>query len=354
MEAGTVMGWWWLVFGVVVVGLLALDLLVFHRHARTERFREAVLWSVFWVAIGLGFAGFVAYARGSDAAFAYLTAFLIEKSLSVENLFVFLALFTYFAVAPENHHRVLFWGIIGAILTRGVFIFAGIELVRAFHPMIYVLGVVLVATGAKLFLSEEEEMHPERNPVVRFASRVLPIERSYSGERFTVRTTRGWRFTPLFLVLVAIETMDVLFAVDSVPAVIAVSQDTFVVYSSNIFAILGLRALYFVLARALSTLALLRPALAVILALVGTKMLLSDVVEVPTAVSLLVVAVILTGATVLSVVMARRQRAMVPPEEEPLPLDDVTVRISVPRELRSPDRGSPPTSSSPRDGSPDE
>jgi tellurite resistance protein TerC len=326
------MGWWWLVFGGVVVGLLALDLLVFHRHARVERFRVAVWWSVFWVTIGLAFSGFVAYAKGADAAFAYLTAFLVEKSLSVDNLFVFVALFTYFAVAPESHHRVLFWGILGAIVTRGLFIFAGVELIRLFHPAIYLLGLVLIATGAKLFLSEEEELHPERNPVVRLAARVLPVEKCYSGERFTVQTPRGLRFTPLFLVLVAIESMDVLFAVDSVPAVIAVSQDPFVVYSSNIFAILGLRALYFVLAKALRKLSLLRPALALVLALIGLKMLLTDVVEIPTAVSLAVVATILVGATVISVVVARRARAVVPPEEEPIPLDDATMRIRVRRE----------------------
>ena len=232
-----------------------------------------------------------AWCAGHDAALAYLTAYLIEESLSVDNLFVFLALFTYFGVAAEHQHRVLFWGIVGAIVFRGIFIFAGVALITRFHWVIYVLGILLVATGAKLGLGEAEQVHPERNLIVRWASRVLPMEKSFHGEHFTVRTEKGLRFTPLFLVLLAIESTDVMFAVDSVPAVLAVSRDAFVVYTSNIFAVLGLRALYFVLAGALRSLRLLRPALAIILVLVGVKMLLADVVEIPTAASLVVVAV---------------------------------------------------------------
>jgi tellurite resistance protein TerC len=295
-----VLSWSWLVFGGLLAGLLALDLTVFHRHAGRESTKRALQWSMFWVGIGLAFAVFVWFARGRDGAFAYLTAFVLEKSLSVDNLFVFVGLFAYFAVAPEYHHRVLFWGIIGALVTRGMFIFAGVALIARFHWTIYLLGLVLVATGARLGLSREESVHPERNPVVRWASRVLPIERSYHGERFVVNTAKGWRFTPLFLVLIAVETTDVVFAVDSVPAVLAVSRDAFVVYTSNIFAILGLRALYFVLAGALRNLRFLRPALALILVLVGVKMLVSEAFEIPTEISLVVIGVILAGATVLS------------------------------------------------------
>lgn len=294
------MAWWWVVFAGVVAGLLALDLAVFHRHARRESLKRAILWSVVWVGVGLGFAALVWVTRGKDGALAYLTAFLIEKSLSVDNLFVFVALFAYFGVAPEYHHRVLFWGIIGAIVTRGIFIFAGVAMIAKFHWTIYVLGVILVATGAKLGLSKDEQVHPDRNIVVKWASRLLPIERSYHGERFTVLTDAGRRFTPLFLVLLAIESTDVMFAVDSVPAVLAVSQDTFVVYSSNIFAILGLRALYFVLAGALQSLRFLRPALALILVLVGVKMLAIDAIEVPTELSLAIVGVIMAAATLAS------------------------------------------------------
>ena len=295
--------WWWLVFGAVVVLLLTLDLAVFHRHARHESTRRALLWSVIWISLGLGFSLFVGLVRGHDAALAYLTAYLIEESLSVDNLFVFLALFTYFGVASEHQHRVLFWGIVGAIVFRGIFIFAGVALISRFHWVIYVLGILLVATGAKLGLGEAEQVHPERNLIVRWASRVLPMEKSFHGERFALRTEKGLRFTPLFLVLLAIESTDVMFAVDSVPAVLAVSRDAFVVYTSNIFAVLGLRAIYFVLAGALRSLHLLRPGLALILVLVGVKMLLADAVEIPTAVSLIVVAAILAAATAGSLLL---------------------------------------------------
>lgn len=300
------MGYWsWVVLGVVVTGLLALDLLVLHRHAHRESIKQAAWWSVFWVGLGLLFAVFVGATRGSDAGLAYLTAFLIEKSLSVDNLFVFLALFTYFGVKPEYQHRVLFWGIIGALVTRGVFIVAGVALLETFHFLLYILGGLLIATGARLGLGEQTEVHPERNLVVRWASRVLPVVRSHHGGRFVVRVDGVLRFTPMFLVLLAIESTDVMFAVDSVPAVLAVTRDVFVVYSSNIFAILGLRALYFVLAGAIGALRFLRPALAVILVLVGAKMVLADVVEVPTGLSLLVVALILAAATAASLLLPK-------------------------------------------------
>ena len=305
-------GWPWIVLAVLVGGLLALDLLVFHRHAHRDSMRQAAWWSVFWVGLGLAFALFVGFTRGDDAAFAYLTAFLIEKSLSVDNLFVFLALFTYFGVKPEYQHRVLFWGIIGALISRGVFIVAGVALLEEFHWLLYVLGVVLIATGARLGLGEGGEVHPERNIVVRWASHVLPVVRGYHGQRFVIRDAGRWRFTPMILVLLAIESTDVMFAVDSVPAVLAVSRDVFVVYSSNIFAILGLRALYFVLAGAMNALRLLRPALALILVLVGAKMMLSEVVDVPTWLSLVAVAVILAAASVASLLLPEgngKQRA---------------------------------------------
>lgn len=302
--------WWWLVFGFLVIGALALDLLVFHRHAHRESMREAVGWSVFWVGLGLGFAVFVALVEGRDSALAYLTAFLIEKSLSVDNLFVFVGLFTYFGVKPENQHRVLFWGILGAIVIRGLFIFVGISLITHFHWVNYLLGAILLATGAKLATEGEGEVHPEKNLVVRWASRVLPFAKEFHGESFTVKSDRGLRFTPLFLALIAVEATDVMFAVDSIPAVLAISSDPFVVYTSNIFAILGLRALYFVLVGALRSLKYLRPALALILVLVGVKMMLADFYHVETWVSLLVVGVLLGGATVLSLFSDKREQKL--------------------------------------------
>ena len=296
-------GVWWAAFGVAVVLLLCLDFVVFQRRQGRETTRRALIWSAFWVALGLAFSFVVAFARGHDAALTYVTAYLVELSLSVDNLFVFVALFAYFGVAPEHHRRVLFWGILGVLVTRGAFIFAGVALIARFHWVMYVLAAVLIVTGAKLGLGGGEEVHPERNLVVRWASRVLPMVKSFHGNRFAVRMERGWRFTPLLLVLLAIESTDVMFATDSVPAVLAISRDPFVVYTSNIFAILGLRALYFVVAGALKALRFLRPALAVVLVLIGVKMLLAEVVEVPTGAALAGVALILGTAVAASLLL---------------------------------------------------
>jgi TerC family integral membrane protein len=292
--------WPWIVFGAVVVVLLTLDLAFFHRRGAHRSTSASALWSALFIGVGLSFAFVVGYARGAEAAFQYLTAFLIEESLSVDNLFVFLALFTYFGVPREHQHRVLFWGIVGAIVMRGLFITAGVALIHTFRWLIYVLGVLLIATGAKLGLGKGEEVHPERNLIVRWASRVLPLVRSYEGDHFTVRRNGRLLFTPLALVLLAVESTDLMFAVDSVPAVLAVSRDLFVIYTSNVFAVMGLRAIYSLLSGVLAALRFLRPALALILMLVGAKMLLSGVVEIPTLLSLAVVGAILTGATVLS------------------------------------------------------
>jgi len=291
---------WWVAFGVVVVLLLGLDQVAFQRRPGRGGAQRALVWSGFWVGLGLMFSVAVGFARGHDAALTYITAYLVELSLSVDNLFVFVALFAYFGVAPEHHRRVLFWGILGVLVTRGAFIFAGVALVARFHWVMYVLAAVLIVTGAKLGLGGGEEVHPERNVVVRWASRVLPMVKSFHGDRFAVRTDGGWRFTPLLLVLLAIESTDVMFATDSVPAVLAISRDPFVVYTSNIFAILGLRALYFVVAGALKALRFLRPALSVILVLIGAKMLLAEVVEIKTWVSLAGVALILAIAVAAS------------------------------------------------------
>jgi tellurite resistance protein TerC len=309
MFGATAQHWPWVVFFVVVGVLLALDLAFFHRRAGHRSLRQAAAWAAFFVGAGLSFSLFVWATRGSGRAVEYLTAFLIEESLSVDNLFVFLALFTYFGVPRAHQHRVLFWGIVGAIVMRGVFIFAGVALLERFHWLIYVLGALLIATGAKLGLGDEVEVHPERNLIVRWASRLLPITREYHGEQFVVRGRDGLRFTPLILVLLAVESTDVMFAVDSVPAVLAVSRDVFVVYTSNIFAVMGLRALYSVMAGLLGALRFLRPALALILVLVGAKMLLAEVFEVPVAVSLLVVALILAVAACASLLLPERRSA---------------------------------------------
>jgi tellurite resistance protein TerC len=300
--------WPWAVFFAMVAVLLTLDLAFVQRRPSARTLRGASLWAAFFVGVGLSFSLFVWAVRGPGSAVEYLTAFLIEESLSVDNLFVFLALFTYFAVPRQYQHRVLFWGIIGAIFMRGVFIFAGVALLERFHWLIYLLGALLIATGAKLGLGDEVEVHPERNLLVRWASRLLPMTRAYHGEQFVVRERGRLRFTPLVLVLLAVESTDVMFAVDSVPAVLAVSRDLFVVYTSNIFAVMGLRALYSVMAGLLGALRFLRPALALILVLVGAKMLLAGVFEVPVAVSLLVVALILIVAAGASLLAPERQK----------------------------------------------
>jgi tellurite resistance protein TerC len=304
--------WPWLVFAVVVGALLTLDLAVFHRRGVHRSPRASGLWTALFVGTGLSFTAVVWLARGNEAALQYLTAFLIEESLSVDNLFVFLALFAYFGVAREHQHRVLFWGIVGAIVMRGVFIGAGVALLSAFHWLVYLLGAVLIATGANLAVGASENVHPEKNPIVRWASRVLPLTRTYHGDRFTVRVDGNLRFTPLVLVLLAVESTDLMFAVDSVPAVLAVSRDVFVVYTSNVFAVIGLRALYSLLAGALGALRFLRPALALILVLVGVKMMLSGVVEISTLLSLAAVGTILAASTVLSLLL---------PEPPPGPAD---------------------------------
>ena len=309
MGGATAANWPWVVFFAVVAVLLTFDLAVLQRRPSARTLRGASVWAAFFVGVGLAFSLFVWAVRGSRPAVEYLTAFLIEESLSVDNLFVFLALFTYFGVPRQHQHRVLFWGIVGAIVMRGVFIFAGVALLERFQWLIYVLGALLIATGAKLGLGDEVEVHPERNLIVRWASRVLPFTREYHGEQFIVRGRDGVRFTPLVLVLLAVESTDVMFAVDSVPAVLAVSRDIFVVYTSNIFAVMGLRALYSVMAGLLGALRFLRPALALILVLVGAKMLLAEVFEVPVAVSLLVVAAILAVATCASLLLPEQRRA---------------------------------------------
>ena len=296
--------WWWVVAAAVVTALLTLDLFVFHRKAKKESTREALAWSLLWISVGLLFSLVVGYIHGREGALQYLTGFLIEKSLSIDNLFVFLAVFTYFGVRQEYQHRVLFWGILGAIVTRGLFIFGGVALISRFHWMLFVLGALLVVTGARLALSNEE-VRPEKNRLVRWARRALPLVPTYNADRFTIRTAQGRRFTPLILVLIAIESADVMFAIDSVPAVLAVSQDAFIVYTSNIFAILGLRALYFVLVGALRSLRFLRWALALILVLVGVKMLITDLYKVPTLLSLAAVAAIVAVATALSLLFPK-------------------------------------------------
>jgi tellurite resistance protein TerC len=287
---------WWAWAGVLafIVAMLAVDLLFFHRDAHEIAIREAAIWSVIWVAISLVFGGIVWATLGGQAAGEYISGYLIEKSLSVDNLFVFAVLLTYFAVPAALQHRLLYWGVIGALIARGVFIFAGVALLEAFQWTIYVFGALLVVTGARMVRHRETEVNPNRNPVLKGLRRIVPITDDYDGQRFfTRRDGRRWA-TPLFAVLVVIETTDVLFAIDSIPAIFAITRNTFLIFTSNAFAILGLRALYFLLAGFLSRLIYLNVGLATVLVFVGIKMLLSDFYHVPIWASLAVITVMIS------------------------------------------------------------
>lgn len=290
----------WISFTLLVLVMLGLDLGVFHRRVHEVGVREALLWTMVWISLALVFNVAVYFWFGSERALEFLTGYLIEKALSVDNIFVFLVLFAYFAVPPALQHRVLFWGIVGALVMRAIFILLGAALLQSFHWVIYIFGGFLVLTGVKLLLQRGSELHPERNPLFRQFRRLLPAVGDFRGSRFTV-VENGKRYaTPLLLVLLAIEATDIVFAVDSIPAVFAVTNDPFIVYTSNIFAILGLRALYFVLAGVMGKFHYLKVGLALVLIFVGGKMAITDLYRVPIAVSLAVVASLLAGSVVLS------------------------------------------------------
>jgi tellurite resistance protein TerC len=304
----------WVIFALVVVVMLALDLGVFHRKAHVLRFREASIWAVVWISIALLFNVFVYYQYGADKALEFFQAWLIEEALSVDNIFVFLMVFSYFAVPPQLQHRVLFWGIIGAVVTRGIFILVGAALLAAFHWVMYVFGVFLVITAIRLLMEKGEDIHPERNPVLRLFRRFIPVIPEYVGSKFIV-VRDGRRYaTPLLLVLVVVEATDVVFAVDSIPAVFAVTTDVFIVYTSNIFAVLGLRALFFVVSSLVGKLHYLKAGLALVLAFVGMKMLIADYYKIPNKISLIVVAGLILGAAGISFLFPKKD-----PPADPLP-----------------------------------
>jgi tellurite resistance protein TerC len=276
----------WILFGVVVLGLLALDLGVFHRHSHVVKMREALIWSGVWILLALLFNLFVYFFYGPTPALEFLTGYLIEKALSVDNLFVFLLIFSYFRVPSEYQHKVLFWGILGALLIRALFIVAGIALIEQFHWVIYIFGAFLILTGIKMLRSGEEEIHPERNPVLRLFRRLMPVTEQYEGDRFFVQRLGRQFATPLFIVLLMVETTDVIFAVDSIPAILGITTDPLIVYTSNVFAILGLRAIYFALAGLMQLFHYLKYGLCAILIFVGLKMLIADFYKIPVVIAL--------------------------------------------------------------------
>lgn len=298
--------WVWVGFVAFVLAMLALDLGVFNRKSHAISMKEAGIWTAVWISLALIFNVVIYFWQGQTPALEFLTGYLIEKALSVDNLFVFALIFTMFAVPGKFQRRVLFWGVLGALIMRGIFIAAGAALLERFHWLIYVMGAFLIFTGIKLALQKETEIHPDRNPLVRLVSKIFPVTKTYHGESFFVRINGALVATPLFIVLLIVESTDVVFAVDSIPAIFAVTRDPFIVYTSNVFAILGLRSLYFLLAGALDKFHYLKPALAVILSFVGLKMLISNFYKIPVGVSLGVIATLLIVAVVASLVRARR------------------------------------------------
>lgn len=296
----------WVVFNSFVALMLVLDLTVFHRKAHEIRFREALAWSGFWISLAAAFAVLVYFWHGRATTLEFVTGYLIEESLSVDNLFVFLLIFRYFKVPRAYQHKVLFWGILGALIMRLGFILAGVALIRRFDWIVYLFGAFLVYTGIKLFRQEETEVHPEQNPVLRLFRRWIPITRDYVDGKFVVRQ-RGLYATPLLMVLVMIETTDVLFAADSIPAILAITRDPFIVYTSNVFAILGLRSVYFALAGMMELFHFLHYGLSVILTFIGLKMLISHYYHIPTGVALSVVAVVLAASVVFSLAFPKKR-----------------------------------------------
>jgi tellurite resistance protein TerC len=296
----------WVVFGVLILAVLALDLFVFHRTTHAVRMREALLWSGVWISLALLFCAGVWFVRGPHPALEFLTAYLIEESLSVDNLFVFLLLFSYFGVPEDYRHKVLFWGILGALVMRLVFIFAGVSLLHQFHWLIYVFGTILVVSGVRMASHRGTEIHPEKSPVLRLLRRIMPITERYEGDRFFVVRQGRRMATPLFVVLLMVETTDLVFAVDSIPAVLAISRDPFIVYTSNVFAILGLRSLFFALAKLLDLFHFLHYGLSFILVFVGFKMIASQWIRIPTAAALGVVGGTLAICVLASLAWPRR------------------------------------------------
>jgi tellurite resistance protein TerC len=296
----------WIGFNLFVLLMLALDLGVFNRKAHVVSVKEALTWSGIWICLALSFNGLIYYWFGEHKAVEFLTGYLIEKSLSIDNIFVFVLVFGYFQVPAIYQHKILFWGILGALVMRVIFIFAGVALIQKFHWTIYVFGAFLIYTGYNMFSEKDKKVEPEKNPVIKFFRKIMPVTDQLHGDKFFIQQNGKKYATPLFLVLILIETTDLIFAVDSIPAILAITQDQFIVYTSNVFAILGLRSLYFALAHIVYRFIYLSYGLAVVLVFVGLKMVLVDIFKIPTFISLLVIALIITGSIVLSLLKTRK------------------------------------------------
>lgn len=304
----TGMIWAWIGFNALVIVLLALDLGVFHRISHAVSVKEGVIWSCVWIALALLFNLGLYFVSGPEMGLQFLTGYLIEKSLSVDNIFIFVLIFSYFNVPAIYQHRILFWGILGALIMRGALILLGAALLSAFHWIFYLFGGFLVLTGIRMAFRKTEQIEPDKNPIVRLVRRMVPVTEDYEGKRFMVRRANRVMVTPLLLTLIIVEATDLVFALDSIPAIFAITQNPFIVYTSNVFAILGLRSLYFVFAGVMGKFHYLKAGLAVILVGVGVKMLVSDVVHIPVWVSLAFIAFVLTLSIIASLLRTRRLR----------------------------------------------
>jgi len=296
----------WTAFNVFVLGMLALDLGVFHKKSEEITVKNALVWTGVWITLAMCFNFFVYKYFGKEQAIEFLTGYVIEKSLSVDNIFVIILIFSYFHVPTAYQHKVLFWGILGALVMRVIFIFAGIELIHQFHWLIYIFGGFLIITGLRMIFAAEEKLQPEKNPVVKLIRKIFPVTPSFQGDNFFVRLNNKLWATPLFVVVIMIETTDLIFAVDSIPAILAITDDPFIVYTSNVFAILGLRSLYFALSGIERYFHYLKFGLAAILVFVGAKMCLSDYYKIPIEMSLIVIASLLLLAIIFSLLFPKK------------------------------------------------
>jgi tellurite resistance protein TerC len=298
----------WVGFNIFVLAMLALDLGIFHRRAHIVGIKEALIWSAIWIILALTFNLGIYFWRGPETALEFLTGYLIEKSLSVDNLFVFLMIFSYFNVDSLYQHKVLFWGILGALITRAIFIATGITLIQNFHWVIYVFGAFLILTGIRMAIRKEKKIHPERNPLLKLFRRFMPVTEEYEGEKFFLKRGGCYFATPLFIVLLIVETTDIIFAADSIPAILAITLDPFIVYTSNVFAILGLRALYFALAGMMRLFHHLHYGLSAVLIFVGTKMILADIYKIRVSIALSLIAVILLISIITSMIQPQKEK----------------------------------------------
>jgi len=302
--------YFWIGFSAFVLSMLALDLGVFHRKSHVVSFKESLTWTLVWITLAMAFGTLIYYWKGSEKAIEFLTGYVIELSLSVDNLFVFILIFSYFRVPQAYQHKVLFWGILGALVLRIIFIFAGVALLTKFHWLIYVFGAIIIFSGIKMLFQKDKKLEPDKNPIIRLVKKLIPVTNNYHEDKLFVRIAKGvWSATPLFIVLVFVEITDLIFAVDSIPAILAITTDTFIVFTSNVFAILGLRSLYFSLAGMINLFRYLHIGLSFILIFIGLKMVLSDIYKIPIEYALITVLIILTTSIAASLLLKNKNIA---------------------------------------------